>query len=76
MAKKQNNYLYNCDQVRALDKLAIDRNNISGLQLMQRAGMAGFKLILKHYRKHSITVFCGSGNNGGDGYVIATLAKE
>ena len=76
MAKKQNNHLYNCDQVRALDRLAIDRNNISGLQLMQRAGMAVFKHILKHYRKDAITVFCGSGNNGGDGYVIATLAKE
>ena len=76
MAKKQDNYLYNCDQVRALDRLAIDRNNISGLELMQRAGMAVFKHILKNYRKNAITVFCGSGNNGGDGYVIATLAKE
>ena len=66
MAKKQDNCLYNCDQVRALDRLAIDKHNISGLQLMQRAGMAVFKHILKHYR-HAITVFCGSGNNGGDG---------
>jgi len=76
MAKKQDNYLYSCDQVRTLDRLAIDRDNISGLQLMQRAGMAVFKHILQHYRKHAVTVFCGSGNNGGDGYVIATLAKE
>jgi NAD(P)H-hydrate epimerase len=76
MANKQDNYLYNCDQVRTLDRLAIDRDNISGLQLMQRAGMAVFKHILQHYRKHAVTVFCGSGNNGGDGYVIATLAKE
>ena len=76
MAKKQNNYLYNCDQVRTLDRLAIDRDNISGLQLMQRAGKAVFKHILQHYPKYAITVFCGSGNNGGDGYVIATLAKE
>ncbi|MDP6974387.1 MAG: NAD(P)H-hydrate epimerase, partial [Gammaproteobacteria bacterium] len=76
MTKKQNNYLYNCDQVRTLDRLAIDRDNISGLQLMQRAGKAVFKHILQHYPKYAITVFCGSGNNGGDGYVIATLAKE
>ena len=76
MAKKQDNYLYNCDQVRTLDRLVIDRDNISSLQLMQRAGMAVFKHILQHYRKHAITVFCGSGNNGGDGYVIATLAQE
>ena len=76
MAKKQDNYLYKCDQVRALDRLAIDRDNISGLQMMQRAGIAVFKHILQNYRKHAIKVFCGSGNNGGDGYVIATLAKE
>ena len=76
MTKKQNNYLYNCDQVHTLDRLAIDRDNISSLQLMQRAGKAVFKHILQHYRKYAITVFCGSGNNGGDGYVIATLAKE
>ena len=76
MAKKQDNYLYNCDQARTLDRLVIDRDNISSLQLMQRAGMAVFKHILQHYRKHAITVFCGSGNNGGDGYVIATLAQE
>ena len=76
MAKKHNNYLYNCDQVRALDRLAIDRDNISGLQLMKRAGMAIFKHILQHYSKHAVTVFCGSGNNGGDGYIVATLAKE
>ena len=76
MTKKQNNYLYNCDQVHTLDRLAIDRGNINGLQLMQRAGKAVFKHIFQHYRKYGITVFCGSGNNGGDGYVIATLAKE
>ena len=76
MAKKQDNYLYSCDQVRTLDRLAIDRDNISGLQLMQRAGMVVFKHILQYYRKHAVTVFCGSGNNGGDGYVIAMLAKE
>ena len=50
MAKKQDNYLYKCDQVRVLDRLAIDRDNISGLQMMQRAGMAVFKYILQNYR--------------------------
>ena len=76
MANKQDIYLYNCNQVRILDDLAIDKENISGLQLMQRAGMAVFKHILHHYQEYAITVFCGSGNNAGDGYVIATLAKE
>ena len=76
MANKQDIYLYNCNQVRTLDGLAIDKENINGLELMQRAGMAVFKHILQHYKKYAITVFCGSGNNAGDGYIIATLAKE
>ena len=51
MANKQDIYLYNCNQVRTLDGLAIDKENINGLELMQRAGMAVFKHILQHYKK-------------------------
>jgi NAD(P)H-hydrate epimerase len=76
MAYKQENYLYTTDQVRALDRLAIEQGGVSGLQLMQRAGSSIFDYIVKHYPNTPITIFCGSGNNGGDGYVVATLAKE
>lgn len=76
MAYKQQNYLYTSDQVRTLDHLAIEQGEVSGLQLMQRAGNAVFDYIVKHHPGAPITIFCGSGNNGGDGYVVATLAKK
>jgi hypothetical protein len=76
MANKQDNYLYNCDQVRTLDRLVIDRDNISSLKLMQRAGMAVFKHILQHYRKHAITVFCGSGTMVAMATLLQRLRKK
>lgn len=76
MAYKQQNYLYTSDQVRALDRLAIKQGDVSGLQLMQRAGNAVFMHIVKHYSNTPITIFCGAGNNAGDGYVVATLAQK
>ena len=76
MAYKQQNYLYTSDQVRALYRLAINQGDVSGLQLMQRAGNAVFMHIVKHYSNAPITIFCGAGNNAGDGYVVATLAQK
>ena len=69
--------LYTADQVRKLDRIAIDEFNIPGFTLMQRAGQATYKHILDSYPDtKSLCVVCGIGNNGGDGYVIATLAKK
>jgi len=69
--------LYTADQVRKLDRIAIDEFNIPGFTLMQRAGQATFKQMIDSYPDtQSLCVVCGSGNNGGDGYVIATLAKK
>jgi len=69
--------LYTADQLRELDRIAIEEFKIPGLTLMQRAGQATFDHILDRYpRTQSISVICGTGNNGGDGYVIATLASK
>ena len=72
--------LYTADGVRALDRLAIEKLNQhsnSGITLMKRAGRAAFNELLEAFGKPAlITVFCGSGNNGGDGYIVATLAAE
>ena len=44
---------------------------------MQRAALATFNTLLQTWPKaHTIRVYCGIGNNGGDGYVIARLAKQ
>lgn len=69
--------LYTAAQVRELDRLAIEEHGIPGATLMQRAGEAAFQLIRAGWpRARRIVVLCGPGNNGGDGYVIARLARE
>ncbi|MDF1693107.1 MAG: NAD(P)H-hydrate dehydratase [Zhongshania sp.] len=68
--------LYTAAQVRELDRLAI-ASGIAGFELMRRAGQAAFDLVQQCWPDHSpIEVFCGGGNNGGDGYVLAALAAE
>ncbi len=68
--------LYTAEQVRALDKAAID-GGIPGAQLMKRAGRAAFAALLQRFPDPGhITVYCGSGNNAGDGYVVAGLAAQ
>ncbi|MDM3871558.1 NAD(P)H-hydrate dehydratase [Porticoccus sp. W117] len=69
------NQLYRPSQVRELDRVAIEERGIPGFELMQRAGRAAFELLLECWPKpEKLHVFCGSGNNAGDGYVIAALA--
>lgn len=69
--------LYTAAGVRELDRLAIEERGIAGLELMERAGQASFELLRELWPGAGIiTVICGNGNNGGDGYVIARLASE
>lgn len=67
--------LYRADQVRALDRAAIDRFEIPGSVLMERAGAAGFRVLTECWPEaRRIGVVCGTGNNAGDGYVLARQA--
>jgi NAD(P)H-hydrate epimerase len=69
--------LYDAAGARALDRCAIDRCGIPGIQLMLRAGRAAFAQLLAHWPQPGhIHVFCGTGNNGGDGFVMAALARQ
>ncbi len=69
--------LYRAEQVRELDRIAIEDFAIPGITLMERAGGAAFKLMRWRWsRAQDITVLCGTGNNGGDGFVVARLAQE
>ncbi len=68
--------LYRAEQVRELDRLAIEYYGIAGYSLMTKAGQAVFEQIrIRWPRVRSIAVLCGGGNNGGDGYVVARLAR-
>lgn len=67
--------LYRASQVRALDRIAIEEMGIPGVCLMERAGSAAFAVLQSCWPKaRRIVVLCGTGNNGGDGYVVARLA--
>ena len=65
--------LFSKEQIYAGDKLTTERQNISSTDLMERAGTQIFNWI--HMRMQGaqvpIHVFCGIGNNGGDGLVLA-----
>src|SRR5262245_25678487 len=64
-------------QVRALDRHAIDDLKIPSYTLMTRAGEAALGSLRSCWPSaQRIAVVCGPGNNGGDGYVLARLARE
>jgi hydroxyethylthiazole kinase-like uncharacterized protein yjeF len=59
------------------DRLTIESGRFSGHVLMQRAGAAVAAVILERFPAAShVDVLCGPGNNGGDGYVIASLLEQ
>ena len=68
--------LYTAEQVREMESIVIKENDIAGIELMRRAGAAVFSVLKKCYKFNKLIVFCGSGNNAGDGYVIAKLALK
>jgi ADP-dependent NAD(P)H-hydrate dehydratase / NAD(P)H-hydrate epimerase len=69
--------LHTAAQCRELDRLAIERQGVDGFALMQRAGRAAFETLLQRWpRVRRLVIYCGRGNNAGDGYVIAGLARE
>jgi NAD(P)H-hydrate epimerase len=68
--------LYRADQVKQLDSLAIQRFNSAGFDLMQHAGAVAFDTIKQRWpHTRFLRVFAGCGNNGGDGFIVAALAK-
>ncbi|WP_266156636.1 NAD(P)H-hydrate dehydratase [Dyella silvatica] len=69
--------LYTVDQVRALDRRAIETLGIPGFELMRRAAWAGLSSLRRQWpQAKRVAVYCGPGNNGGDGFLLAALARE
>jgi ADP-dependent NAD(P)H-hydrate dehydratase / NAD(P)H-hydrate epimerase len=67
--------LYRAEQVRELDRYAIEELAIPGATLMERAGLAAFQALRRTWpAARRLSVVCGPGNNGGDGFVLARLA--
>jgi len=69
--------LYTAEQVRRLDESAIETHGIPGIDLMERAGRSVFESARMAFPSaQKWLIFCGSGNNGGDGYIVARRARE
>lgn len=68
--------LYGAQQVRQWEPIAAEKAKLSLYQLMENAGAAAFSWLKATYPKAKrILLLAGSGNNAGDGYVLARLAN-
>jgi NAD(P)H-hydrate epimerase len=66
---------YSAAGVRELDRRAI-AGGTDGSALMQLAAAAAWRELLRRWpRVQRVAILCGPGNNGGDGYEIARLAR-
>ena len=64
--------LFTAWQMQHWDAYTIKHQQISSLELMERASQACTDWIIQHpFAQYSIKIFCGKGNNGGDGLAIA-----
>jgi NAD(P)H-hydrate epimerase len=69
--------LYTAGDVRRIDRAAIDREAIAGIELMRRAADAVFATLRRRWPDaRRIAVLAGSGNNGGDALLVGHLALE
>jgi NAD(P)H-hydrate epimerase len=69
--------LYTVEQVRAMERDALTALDIPGYDLMRRAGSAALNSLRRHWPQvRHLTIYCGPGNNGGDGFLLGVLARE
>lgn len=68
--------LYGAEQMRAMDRWAIEERGIPSLGLMERAGAGLALATFRAVERGPVAVVCGKGNNGGDGFVAARLLRE
>ena len=66
--------ILNSNQIRAWDTFTIKNEPIESINLMERAALACFYWLKKmNYSSSQFHIFCGNGNNGGDGLAIGRL---
>jgi len=68
--------LLTAEQIKNLDQFTIQQEPISSIDLMERASWACVNWILQNLPQEHFIIFCGRGNNGGDGLAIARLLHQ
>ena len=64
------------EQMRQIDRISIEDYSIPGFILMNNAGKSIADFIADKFPGKSIAVFCGKGNNGGDGFAASFYLKN
>ena len=64
------------EQMREIDRISIDEMGIPEVVLMNNAGRALAEAVSSRYKDVPAIVFCGGGNNGGDGFTAAYYLKN
>jgi len=63
-------------EMREIDRISIEEYSIPGALLMNNAGKAVADFILNNIKTNEVDIFCGTGNNGGDGFTAAWYLKN
>src|SRR3954447_15258281 len=64
------------EEMREIDRWAIEERGIPGMELMERAGKAVAREVVALRPDGPVAVVCGKGNNGGDGVGLAPLLRD
>ncbi|MGN0894040.1 MAG: NAD(P)H-hydrate dehydratase [Succinivibrio sp.] len=69
--------VFTSDEIKLIEEDHARNFNGHCFDLMQKAGRAVFDLLINRYpNAKEVWIFCGKGNNGGDGYIVANLLLE
>lgn len=69
--------IYTAEQIRRWDQFTIDHEPVSSIDLMERAATRCVEWMVQHHlHKQPFRIFCGKGNNGGDGLAIGRLLSQ
>lgn len=69
--------IFTGSQIREIDRLTIETEPVSSDSLMERAALSLAAWLMQKYgRPGRFVVFCGPGNNGGDGLALARLLSQ
>lgn len=69
-------FVYDSNTIKNWDQFTIEHEPIASIDLMERAAQSAADKIISLFPKQAISIFCGPGNNGGDGLAIARILNK